>query len=390
MDHKHLHASAARGKRPEGGGGLNRRTLVKSIVGGGIAALGAPYFIRNARASSGELNILGWAEELPDAVTKLFTKQTGIAVKITPFSSNEEQMNKLMATEGDGFDLCQPTIDRAAQFRDLGVLASINVSQLPVDNILPSVMAGMKAWHFDDGLYSLPHCWGTEAIGWRSDLTTLDYKSLSYGTLWRDEYVGKVQGKPDTLLLGIGLWFDASGKLPSNRMLDTYKDEATMRKVFDEILAFATAKKAQIRQFFETSDMVKSGFMENGCVIGQVWDGPALSLQKEGKPVRYMAPQEGAQSWIDGLSLVAASKNVDQAYEFLKFLYTPEVSAMVAEGSGYNGVMNGTDAFLPPEIKKNFAEAYPGDALSKLWSRPEEPGWYGTIRNEYSEKFKAA
>lgn len=390
MDHKHLHASAARGKRPEGGRGLNRRTLVKSIVGGGIAALGAPYFIRNARASSGELNILGWAEELPDAVTKLFTKQTGIAVKITPFSSNEEQMNKLMATEGDGFDLCQPTIDRAAQFRDLGVLASINVSQLPVDNILPSVMAGMKAWHFDDGLYSLPHCWGTEAIGWRSDLTTLDYKSLSYGTLWRDEYVGKVQGKPDTLLLGIGLWFDASGKLPSNRMLDTYKDEATMRKVFDEILAFATAKKAQIRQFFETSDMVKSGFMENGCVIGQVWDGPALSLQKEGKPVRYMAPQEGAQSWIDGLSLVAASKNVDQAYEFLKFLYTPEVSAMVAEGSGYNGVMNGTDAFLPPEIKKNFAEAYPGDALSKLWSRPEEPGWYGTIRNEYSEKFKAA
>lgn len=355
-----------------------------------MAAIGAPYVIRNALASSGELNILGWAEELPESVTTLFTKNTGITIKITPFSSNEEQMNKLMATGGEGFDLCQPTIDRAAQFRELGVLAPVNVSRIPVDDILPVVMDGMKTWQFDDGLYSLPHCWGTEAIGWRSDLATLDYETLSYGTLWQDEYVGKVQGKPDTLLLGIGLWFDATGKLPSNRMLDTYKDEATMRKVFDEILVFATAKKSHIRQFFETSDMVKSGFMENGCVIGQVWDGPALSLKKEGKPVQYMAPQEGAQFWIDGLSLVAASKNVDQAYEFLKFLYTPEISAMVAEGCGYNGVMKGADAFLLPETRKNFVEAYPGDALSKLWSRPEEPGWYGAIRNEYSEKFRAA
>ncbi|MDF3153880.1 extracellular solute-binding protein [Mesorhizobium sp. XAP10] len=369
---------------------VSRRTVLNGIVAAGATALASPLFIRGARASSGQVNVLGWAEELPDSVTKKFTAATGIEIKITPFSSNEEQMNKLMATEGEGFDLCQPTVDRAAQFKDLGVLAPIDPNKIPIDDILPAVMQGMKAWQSAEGLFSLPHCWGTEAIGWRSDLTKLDYKTLSYGTLWREEYVGKVQGKPDTLLLGIGLWFDASGKLPSNRMLDSYKDEPTMRKIFDEILKFAVAHKAQIKQFFDTSDLVKSGFMENGCVIGQVWDGPALSLKKEGKPIQYMAPQEGAQSWIDGLSVVAASKNVEQAYEFLKFLYTPEVSAMVAEGSGYNGVMKGADAFLSAETKKSFAEAYPEDALSKLWSRPEEPGWYGAARNEYAEKFKAA
>lgn len=369
---------------------VSRRTVLNGIVAAGTAALASPLFVRGARASSGQVNVLGWAEELPDSVTKKFTAKTGIEIKVTPFSSNEEQMNKLMATEGEGFDLCQPTVDRAAQFKDLGVLAPIDPNKIPIDDILPSVMQGMKAWQSADGLFSLPHCWGTEAIGWRSDLTTLDYKTLSYGTLWQEEYVGKVQGKPDTLLLGIGLWFDASGKLPSNRMLDSYKDEPTMRKIFDEILKFAVAHKTQIKQFFDTSDLVKSGFMENGCVIGQVWDGPALSLKKEGKPIQYMAPQEGAQSWIDGLSVVAASKNVEQAYEFLKFLYTPEVSAMVAEGSGYNGVMKGADAFLSAEAKKSFAEAYPGDALSKLWNRPEEPAWYGAARNEYAEKFKAA
>jgi spermidine/putrescine transport system substrate-binding protein len=191
-------------------------------------------------------------------------------------------------------------------------------------------------------------------------------------------------------LLGIGLWFDASGKLPSNRMMDTYKDEATARKIFDEIMVFALPHKPQIRQFMTTSDDETSGFMENGCVIGQVWDGPALSLKKQGKPIEYMAPQEGAQAWIDGWSVTAASKNVEQTYALLQFLYKPETSAMLAESTGYNGVMKGTEAFLSEEKKKLFAEAYPEDALAKLWNRPEEPGWYGAVRNEYAEKFAAA
>ena len=49
-----------------------------------------------------------------------FEKATGIKVNQTPFSQNEEQINKLQATGGEGFDLCQPTRDRAPQFKDLG------------------------------------------------------------------------------------------------------------------------------------------------------------------------------------------------------------------------------------------------------------------------------
>ena len=94
--------------------------------------------------------------------------------------------------------------------------------------------------------------------------------------------------------------------------------------------------------------------------IGQTWDGPALSLKKEGKPVNYQAPKEGAIAWLDGLSLMKAAKNVDQVYAFLDYLQTPEASAAVAEGSGYNPVVTGADALLSDAAKKNFQEAYPG------------------------------
>ncbi len=245
-------------------------------------------------------------------------------------------------------------------------------------------------WTWDGKLYHVPHCWGSEAISWRTDLTKLDYKDLSYGTLWSEPYKGKMQGRPHSLLLGIGLWWDATGKLPSNRMRDSYKDEENARRIYDEIIKFAVANKAQIKQFWDGADKTKSGFMENGCLIGQTWDGPPLSLKKQGKPVTFMAPQEGAIAWIDGWSMTKGAKNIDQVYEFINFIHTPEISAMVANNSGYNPVVKGADAYLSEVAKKNFAEAYPGDALSKLWRRPPDTSWYTQLRDEYAEKFKAA
>jgi len=371
---------------------FNRRTLLKGAAAAGAVAAVGPMYVRNAFSSSGELNILNWSDELPDPVIPNFEKATGIKVNSTPFSQNEEQINKLQATGGEGFDLCQPTRDRSPQFKDLGLLQPLDTNKLVnAGNLIPSMLDGSKSiWTWDDGLYHVPHCWGSEAISWRTDLTTLEYKNLSFGTLWNDEYKGKVQGRPHSLLLSIGLWMDYTGKLPSNRMADAFESEEKFKKIYDQILPFAIEHKPWIKQFWDSADNTKSGLLENGVVIGQTWDGPILSLKKEGKPVNYMAPQEGAITWLDGWSMTSAAKNTDQAYEWFKYLMTPEASAAVAEGSGYNPVVTGADALLSDAAKKNFAEAYPEDALDKLWHRIPEESWFGELRTQYAEKFKAA
>lgn len=371
---------------------FTRRVLFKGALAAGTMAAAGPYLVRDAFSSSGELSLLNWDDELPAPVIPNFEKKTGIKVKTTPFSQNEEQINKLQATDGEGFDLCAPTRDRAPQFKELGVLAPYDTSKLKLDNLLPAMLeASTSVWTWDGKLYHVPHCWGSEAIAWRTDLAPgLTYDKLSYGTLWAPEFKGKMQGRPHSLLLGIGLWWDKTGKLPSNRMLDAFKDEESMKKIYDPILAFAIENKAQVKQFWDSADNTKSGFMDNGVVIGQTWDGPPLSLKKQGKPVTYMAPQEGAISWLDGWALTKGAKNIPQAYEFLNYIHTPEASAAVADGSGYNPVVKGADKFLSEVAKKNFAEAYPGNALDNLWSRPPEPSWYAELRTQYAEKFKAA
>jgi spermidine/putrescine transport system substrate-binding protein len=367
-----------------------RRLLQAGAAFGALAATG-PWIVRDAFSSSGELNILNWSDELPDPVIPEFTKATGIKVNSSPFSQNEEQINKLQATGGEGFDLCAPTRDRAPQFQELGVLAPFDTKKLKMDVFLPSMLAASESvWTWKDGLYHVPHTWGSEAISWRTDLTKCEYGKLSYGSLWEPQYVGKVQGRPHSILLGIGLWLDGSGKLPSNRMLDAFETEEKFVKIYDEILKVAIANKKSIKQFWDSADNTKSGLMENGVVIGQTWDGPALSLKKQGKPVGYMAPKEGAIAWLDGWSITKAAKNVDQAYAFIDFVTSPQMSAKVADGSGYNPVAKGADAFLSAEAKANFQAAFPGDALAKLWNRPPEPSWYAELRTQYAERYKSA
>lgn len=373
--------------------GHSRRTMLKGAAAAGVVAAMGPWFVRDALSSSGEINLLMWSDEFPDPVIPNFESKTGIKVNKTPFSQNEEQINKLQATGGEGFDLCQPTRDRAPQFKDIGVLAPFDMNKLPTNSaLLPSMMeASTSLWTWDGGLYHLPHCWGSEALSWRTDKwQPKDPLQLSFGDLWGDEVKGHVQGRPHSMLLGIGLWMDGSGKLPSNRMLDAFKDADTFRKIYDVILPFAIEHKPWIKQFWDSADNTKSGLMENDVIIGQTWDGPVLSLKKDGKPVTYQAPKEGAITWVDGLAMPKAAKNVDQLYAFINYLHTPEVAGQVAEGSGYNPVVTGADAFLSATAKKNFAEAYPGDSLKNLWNRPPESSWLGDLKLEYADKFKAA
>ena len=169
----------------------------------------------------------------PIPVIPNFEKASGIKVNQTPFSQNEEQINKLQATGGEGFDLCQPTRDRAPQFKELGVLAPFDMNKLTNSGNLHAINAGRLVPASGHGMMASIICriaGAREAISWRTDLWKGDPAALSYGSLWDDGVKGHVQGRPHSLLLGIGLWMDGNGKLPSNRMLDAFKDRRQLQE----------------------------------------------------------------------------------------------------------------------------------------------------------------
>src|SRR5882724_252283 len=204
---------------------FSRRLLLRRAAGSvPLAALAPTILSYGCSKGPGELNLLMWSDEWPDPVLPDFTAKTGITVNKTLFSQNEEQIAKLKAGEV-AFDLCQPTRDRAPQFKDLAVLAPWDQKKAPTGALLPYMLdSSVSVWTWNGGLYHLPHVWGTEAMAWRTDKWKRDAKDLSFGDLWGEDVKGHIQGRPHSTSLGIGLWMDESGKLPSNRMMDTLAD----------------------------------------------------------------------------------------------------------------------------------------------------------------------
>ena len=370
---------------------FTRRTLLRNAAALGTLAIAGPLTIGSeARAAAGRLNIMIWSDYLPEPFKAKFERETGIEIVQTPYGSNEELINKIKAVDGRGFDLVSPTNDRTGQWQELDLLQTIDMNRVPSERLIDSMLAISAGFSWDGAPRHLPYLWGTEALAWRTDKWSRDYADLSYGDLWSEEMRGQIMGRPHSMMAAIGLYLDRAGILPSNRMLDAYKDEENMRRIWTGITEFAVEHKPWIKQFWNDAESQVNGFMRNEVVLGQTWDGPPLRLKAEGKPVTFMAPQEGAITWLDGLAIPLGALNLDAAYEFIRFAYEPQNAGLLANETGYNATVKSADAHLSDASKKNFREAYPGDALENLWPWPPTPSWYAEIRAEFRDRFIAA
>ena len=374
---------------------VSRRSFLRGATAAGVAAASGaavgPWIISSrALASSGELNILMWSDYLPPDFLKAFTKETGIRVHYTGIGSNEEIINKMKATKGRGVDICSPTNLRSGQWVDLDLLQPFDYGRIKnLENVNKAMLkVGDTEWNFNNkGPHWLPHIWGTEAVGWRTDLWAPDDDTPSYGDIWQPEVRGKTMCRPHSGMMGAGLYMETIGELEPGDMWKAYRSEDVMRPIWSKVTDWCIARKSQIKLFWNDADSQKNGLLNEGVVVGQTWDGPVLTLKSQGEPVAYRAPKEGALAWVDGMSLSAMAENTDAAYAFIDFCYRPRPAGEAIDKHGYNSAVVGADRYTDDVYKKNFLDAYPGDALSKLNPWPPEPQWYADVRTEYRNKF---
>ncbi|WP_371170220.1 extracellular solute-binding protein [Aliiroseovarius sp. 2305UL8-7] len=371
---------------------FSRRTVLKGATTAGAAALATPLYVKSALASSGEINILMWSDYLPEKFLNEFQAASGIKVNYTGIGSNEEIINKMKATKGQGFDIVSPTNNRSLQWEPLELLQPFDMSKVPIDKVNPAMAKiGVDAWNFGDkGAHWLPHIWGTEGIAWRIDKWLPPAEGPSYGDVWSEENAGKTMGRAHSMMLGAGLYMERIGEMEAGSVWAAYKDEETMRKVWGQITDWCIARKDRIKLIWNDADTQKNGLLNDGVIVGQTWDGPPLSLKNAGDPVNYQAPIEGAMAWVDGMSMPIGAKNIDQVYEFVKFAFEPKPAGEAIDSHGYNSPVLGADKFAGQVYKDNFAEAYPGDALANLNPWPAEAPWYADVRTEFVNKFKSA
>jgi spermidine/putrescine transport system substrate-binding protein len=371
---------------------FNRRLMLKAGLAGTVAAVG-PWYVRDAFSSSGELNWFTWEDYAPKALMEKFTKDTGIKINVTLFSSNEEQLNKLRAARGEGFDMVSPTVTWVGAHAEAGNIQPLDESKIPnIKNLIPSFYqkADQLGARIGGKLHALPYNWGTEALAFNNKDVKLAYGQATFGDLWDPKYKGKMTCRPRSIMLGTGLWMEGKGDMPAGSMWKSYSDQPTMEKFYGQALEYAIKNKAQIAKFWQGTADHQAAFLQEGCVIGQTWDGPINKMRDDGQPLSYLAPKEGALTWVDTLSLSKGAKNIAQAYAYMNWAMQAPIGGLMAVETGYNSPVSGAEQHTTAAFKKNFEAAYPGDALEKLWFQGEEKPWFIAKRQEFATKLQAA
>ncbi|MDJ0929755.1 extracellular solute-binding protein [Breoghania sp.] len=139
-----------------------------------------------------------------------------------------------------------------------------------------------------------------------------------------------------------------------------------MDEVWSKITEIAISEKKNIELIWNDADTQKNELLNEGVIVGQTWDGPPIALKTAGEPVMYRAPKEGAMAWVDGMAMPTGAKNIDQIYAFIDAAYDAKLPGEAIQTHGYNSPVIGADAYGGEIYTKNFADAYPGDALANL------------------------
>ena len=368
---------------------ITRRKLLKRVAAGVIAAA-SPLTIRQSLgSSSGEVNVFAWGDYIQDNMKKAFENNTGIRINLSTYGSNEEAQNKLRAAGGKGFDLIFPSVDTRPDYDEGELLSEIDESRVKVDQIQSALWrSSLRLGAAKRGKrHLIPFNWGTEGITYDSTAHSIELGEVSYGHLWGSDLEGKVAGRQKSMMVALALYLDSTGQVPSNRAMDLYRSEADTRRIFDECLRFLKPYKKNIGAFWNNATEATSAFTDSGCTIGQTWDTTGIRLHNDvDRKWVYTAPNEGALAWMDTMAIPSGAENVDQAYELINFLMTPEIGAMHANNTGYNSAAVGSDKHLSEANKMAFDIAYPKGAIENLWWWPMLTPWFSSVRQEYVEK----
>jgi len=372
--------------------GVSRRSFLKTSAAIGLGVVASPAIVTNAFSSSGEVNFMGWSGYDFKKLFDGFTGKTGIKVNFLEQPDQDAMFAQCkLSLQTGAVDFVEPTVDRVQSWVENDLVQPWDESKLALASYDQSFVTGTAGdmAQVKGKRYFIPSVWGTEALTFSTKDAPMEYGKASLGDLFDPKFEGKVVLRAHSSLAAMGRYLDAQGKLPKP-WLEGYKDEATMKQLWDIALAEATKHKANVVQFWSGENEAQAAFRTNGCTLGLTWDSTSFNLQKDKLPFGFIAPKEGAFAWLQGYFLMKNAKNTEQSYEFAKYVASAEGSAANASAFSANPTGKGGIDLMDPTVTAFYKASYPGDALQKLWWWPTQAAWFIKQRAEYADKWKAA
>ena len=321
-----------------------------------------------AEAAGGHLYLFTWTDYTKPELIKAFEKETGIAVTIDTYDSNETLLAKLKGGSA-GYDVVVITSDFVPIFIEQGLLQQVDAPTLPHFSNVEARWRG-PAWD-PANAYTVPFHWGVTAYAYNSAKVPGAFDSLKPLFDPPAEARGKVG------MLG------AASEVMSLAEIDLglapcQTETAAMKRV-DALLE---AQRPSVEVY--NSDGIIERLASGEALMHQVWNGDAARARLLNPAIRFVFPKEGVAGWMDNLAVPKDARDADNAKLFLDFMMRPEIIAQSSNFTHYANAITGSDAYLdqemrtapelklPADLRIVFTPTCPAPALrliDKVWTR---------------------
>lgn len=334
--------------------------------GGGPAAEGDTA-VGTADSSSElapSLSVYNWAEYIDEALITTYEETYGVEIIYDTYASNEDLLAKLQAG-ATGYDVIFPSDYMVAQMIELGLLAEIDVDDIPN---FANIAADFRNAPFDPGnQHCVPYQWGTTGIAYRAghpyfeDNPPDSWAYLFEPALLENYSDGGINVLNDQReLIGAALFY--LGYPPNST------DQVQLEEARNLILAAKPYWKT-----FNSEDYEFSLLIADEVVLSQSWSGDAANAywstyddDREDGNWYYAIPQEGAVKWMDNVCVTASSQRQATALHFINYLLDAENGAAITNFTYYASPNEAAKAFIEPDILADPGIYPPAEVETRL------------------------
>jgi spermidine/putrescine transport system substrate-binding protein len=317
-----------------------------------VLLAGSFFFLSKGRfqkkVDENVLHLAIWGQYLNPELAEKFTADTGIRIKMTHYSSNEELLAKVQ-TGGSRFDVAVPSDYMVSVMGSLGLLETLEKSLVPNWNELDPLFLNQN---FDpENKYSVPYAWTSSGIAIHRGLFKGEVRN--WRALFENPQLrGQISALDDMRELAA-----ASLKIHGHPVNSTQANE------IKESFEYLKAHKNQLKILSaNTIDLLRN----KEILAGQVYSTDALMAQKDDPEIEFIIPDEGATQNIDSLVIIKNAPHKKAAHEFINFMITKESALKTALMTRSGPVVKGVRDLLPTELKKHKSLFPDGSVLNRL------------------------
>lgn len=343
---------------------LVRCVMVLAWIGIILSFLFFPRFLQLFYTpESRSINLYVWPMMIDSKKLIEFQKKTGIKVYMHYYESNEELLQKLYVTGGKGYDVVMPVDYVVDLLRKKGLIQKIDHTKLDFwHRLRPSML---HYYHDIDNAYSVPYFLSIYGLG----IDTLYFGDKQPKPSWKLLFERQPQGYdvaitdvPRRAIAIAGYYLYRDGQASA---------DPKKRAAIEQLLI---KQKDWIRMYTDIrgEDLLAT----KNCPVVMTIASDLWMIKREYPHLEFKLPQEGTFVTVDSFVIPTASKKQDLVYEFLNYIYQPDVIAYHAKRYGFcppvqDADIEGSGIFCPTKEQVGsfnfFKNSISESVINDLW-----------------------